>query len=142
MGNTDDLYGAIEADDRVRIEQLLTARPGLVNIPERTPPPIHWAIYRDKRAAVRALLDHGADLALRDRDRDATPLDYAVVYARKELIPALVSRGASLDEGMRVALKGASGGFEEYPELPGRQQYEGVVELLRELSADKSRPCL
>ena len=142
MGNTDDLYRAIEADDGALIEQLLTIRPGLVNVAEQTPPPIHWAIYRDKRAAVRALLDHGADLALRDHDRDATPLDYAVVYVRKELIPELVSRGASLDEGMRVALRGASGGFEEYPELPGRQQYEGVVELLRELGADKSTACL
>ena len=136
MGSTDSLYRAIEADDVDQIEQLLTIRPDLVNSAEQTPPPIHWAIHQDKREAVKALLDHGADLALRGRDRDATPLDYAVVYARNELIPALISRGADLDDGMRVALKGASGGFEEYAELPGRQQYEGIVELLRELGAD------
>jgi hypothetical protein len=106
-------------------------RPGLVNSAEEAPPPIHWVIFRDKRGAVEALLNHGADFTLRDRDRDATPLDYAVVYARRELIPALISRGASLDSGMRVALKGASGGFEEYPELPDHRQYEGIKELLR-----------
>ena len=131
MPDTEDLYTAIEADDVDRIEQLLMMRPSLVNSAEEAPPPIHWVIFRDKRGAVEALLNHGADFTLRDRDRDATPLDYAVVYARRELIPALISRGASLDSGMRVALKGASGGFEEYPELPDHRQYEGIKELLR-----------
>lgn len=132
----EDLYRAIEADDVDRIVQLLTLRPGLVNSTEQMPPPIHWAIYRDRRRAAKALLDRGADLALRDRDRKATPLDYAVVYARADLIPVLISGGARLDGGMQVALKGASGGFEDYAELPGRREYEGIVELLRQLGAE------
>ena len=135
MPDSENLHEAIEADDVDRIERLLTACPGFVNATDGTPPPIHWAIYRDKRSAVEALLRHGADLALRDRDRDATPLDYAVVYARRELIPLLISGGADLDSALRVALKGASGGFEEYAELPDRGQYEGIVELLRELGS-------
>ena len=129
---SEDLYSAIDADDVDRIERLLTMSPDLVNSTDETPPPIHWAIYRDKRRAVETLLNHGAVLAIRDRDRDATPLDYAVVYARKELIPLLISRGANIDSAMGVALKGASGGFEEYTELPDREQYEAIVELLRE----------
>ena len=132
MSRSEDLYSAIDADDVDRIERLLTMSPDLVNSTDETPPPIHWAIYRDKRRAVEALLNHGAVLALRDRDRDATPLDYAVVYARRELIALLLSRGANLDSAMEVALKGASGGFEEYAELPDREQYEAIVELLRE----------
>ena len=139
MPDIEDLYKAIEADDVDRIEQLLTERPGLVNSTEQSPPPIHWAIYRGKRGAVEVLLNHGANLSLRDRDRDATPLDYAIVYARRELIPALTSRGADLASGMRVALKGASGGFEEYAELPDRRQYEGIVEMLGELGSQGSR---
>ena len=139
MPDIKDLYTAIEADDVDRIERMLTERPGFVNSTQEAPPPIHWAIYRDKRGAVKALLNHGADLTLRDRDRDATPLDYAVVYARRQLIPALTSRGADLAGGMRVALKGASGGFEEYAELPDRRQYEGIVELLGELGLQGSR---
>ena len=110
MPDTAELYDAIEADDADSIVQLLTSRPGLVNSPEETPPPIHWAIYRDKRRAVAALLDQGADLGLRDQDRDATPLDYAVVYARREAIRMLIARGASLDGAIAVARKGASGG--------------------------------
>lgn len=133
MPDIEELYSAIEADDADRIVELLTKRPGLVNSLEETPPPIHWAIYRHKRRAVEALLDRGADLGLRDQDRDATPLDYAVVYARQESIEMLIARGASLEAGMAVALKGASGGFEEFEELPGREQYEETVALLREL---------
>lgn len=135
MPDIEELYSAIEADDADRIVQVLTRRPGLVNSQEETPPPIHWAIYRDKRRAVEALLDRGADLCLRDQDRDATPLDYAVVYARRESIQTLIAHGASPDAGMAVALKGASGGFEEFEELPGREQYKGIVGLLRELGS-------
>ena len=135
MPRSEDLYRAIDADDVYRIDQLLTMSPDFVNSTDVAPPPIHWAIYRDRRGAAEALLNRGADLALRDRDRDATPLDYAVVYARRELIPLLIARGANLDSGMRVALKGASGGFEEYAELPDRRQYEGIVELLGELGS-------
>ena len=135
MPRSEDLYRAIDADDVDRIDRLLTMSPDFVNSTDVAPPPIHWAIYRDRRGAAEALLNRGADLALRDRDRDATPLDYAVVYARRELIPLLIARGANLDSGMRVALKGASGGFEEYAELPDRRQYEGIVELLGELGS-------
>ena len=135
MPRSEDLYRAIDADDVDRIDRLLTMSPDFVNSTDVAPPPIHWAIYRDRRGAAEALLNRGADLALRDRDRDATPLDYAVVYARRELSPLLISRGANLGSGMRVALEGASGGFEEYAELPDRRQYEGIVELLGELSS-------
>ena len=47
----------------------------------------------------------------------------------------LIARGASLDSAMEVALKGASGGFEEFEELPGRAQCEEIVGLLRELDS-------
>lgn len=135
MVGSEELYGAIEADDAGTISQLLTRQPGLVNSVDETPPPIHWAIYRDKRRAVEALLDEGAELALRDQDRDATPLDHAVVYARRESIRMLIARGASLDSAMEVALKGASGGFEGFEELPGRERYEEIVALLRQLDS-------
>ena len=47
----------------------------------------------------------------------------------------LVARGAGLEAGMAVALKGASGGFEEFEELPNREQYQEIVGLLRELGS-------
>ena len=60
-----------------------------------------------------------------------------------QMIRLLVARGADLGlwEGkdltaLQVALKGASGGFEEFEELPSRQEYSEVAELLRELGAE------
>ena len=73
MPRSEDLYRAIDADDVDWIDRLLTMSPDFVNSTDVAPPPIHWAIYRDRREAVETLLNRGADLALRDRDRDATP---------------------------------------------------------------------
>lgn len=135
MLSSDELCQAIEADDINRAKELLAIQNDLADSLEGTPPPLHWAIYQDKRRMVELLLDHGADIERRDQDRGATPLDYAVVYARKEIISVLVSRGANLEGRLQLAVKGASGGFEEFSELPSLHEYEGIVELLRELGA-------
>ncbi len=133
MSHVLDLYSAIEAEDITRMRKLLSGQPAFVNSLEETPPPIHWAIYLDKSNAVEQLLEHGANTELKDQDRNATPLDYAVVYARKDIIRLLVSHGADLEEGVQVAAKGASGGFEEFDELPTRETYEEIAALLEEL---------
>ena len=133
MSRVQDLYQAIEAEDTTRIGKLVSDRPNIVNSTEETPPPIHWAIYLNKKNAVERLLVHGANTELKDQDRNATPLDYAVVYARKDIIRLLVSHGADLEEGVQVAAKGASGGFEEFDELPTRETYEEIAALLEEL---------
>ena len=133
MHRVDELYGAMSANNTGRIQELLAIQPDLANSVDETPPPIHWAIFQDKRQIVELLLDCGADIELRDGDRDATPLDYAIVYARKEIIPVLVSRGANTEGRLQTAFKGASGGFEEFCELPTRQEYGSIVQLLGEL---------
>lgn len=133
MSHVLDLYSAIEAEDITSMGKLLSGQPGFVNSVEETPPPIHWAIYLDERNAVEQLLEHGANTELKDQDRNATPLDYAVVYARKDIVRLLVSHGADPEEGMQVATKGASGGFEEFDELPTRETYQEMVTLLDEL---------
>ncbi len=129
------LYEAIETGNTGRMEMLLAAQPGLVNSLAETPPPIHWAIYHDRREAVEVLLEHGADMELEDQDRGATPLDHAIVYTRKGIVRVLVSHGACLEGRLQLALKGASGGFEEYAELPDRREYEEFLALLREIGA-------
>ena len=128
-----DLYAAIEAEDTATIRKLVSGRPDIVNSKEETPPPIHWAIYLNKRNAVERLLEHGADMELKDQDRGATPLDYAVVYARADIVRLLVSHGADPEAGVPVAAKGASGGFEEFDELPARKTYQEIAALLDEL---------
>ena len=136
MSVTQELGRAIEANDGDKARHLLTTHAGLADSTEETPPPIHWAIYQDKREMVELLLDHGADLERRDQDRDATPLDYAIVYARKDIIRVLVARGANVEGRLKVATKGAAGGFEAYGELPSRAAYAEVVELLHELGVN------
>ena len=136
MPSSNELCQAIEANDINRAKELLAIQGDLADSLEGSPPPLHWAIYQDKSRMVELLLDHGVDIECRDPDRDATPLDYAIVYARKEIIPVLVSRGANLEGRLQLAVKGASGGFEEFSELPSRHEYEGIVELLSELVAN------
>lgn len=135
VSEIDELYGAISDNDVERVDMLLAGDKKLANSADETPPPIHWAIYQDRWQIAEMLLDHGADLERRDRDRDATPLDYAIVYARKDIIPLLIARGANLAGKLELAEKGASGGFEEFGELPSREAYGEIVALLRRLTS-------
>ncbi|MDH3692972.1 MAG: ankyrin repeat domain-containing protein [Gammaproteobacteria bacterium] len=136
MPRADELYEAIEANDICKIKRLLEQDRDLVEAIDETPPQIHWAIYQDKRQMVELLLNHGADIERRDQDRDATPLDYAIVYGRKEIIPVLISCGANLDGKLQSAIKGASGGYEDFSELPSRHEYEGIAQLLRDFGSN------
>ena len=86
---------------------------------------------------MELLLDAGADIGLPDPDRDATPLEYAVVYARRRIIRLLAARGADARSRLPVALKGAGGGFAEFAELPSRAEYEAVATLPGELPGQR-----
>ena len=142
MSKLRELYDAISAEDVTRIERLLTENPDLANCKDYTPPPIHTAVYENKLKSVEALLDHGADIELRDQDRNTTPVRWAIVYARQEIIRLLVSRGAYLGSrnlsgtALQVALEGAEGGMEDFPELPTRDEYRKIAALLRDLGAE------
>ncbi len=133
--HTDDLYEAIRTDDADRVQGLLATTCSMADCNDEAPPPVHWAILHDRPRITEILLDHGADLEAKDSDRHATPLDYAIVYGRKDIIPILVARGADLTGKLPVAEKGASGEFEEYKELPSRQAYQEILDLLRGLIA-------
>ena len=129
----EDLYAAIAEGDTAGVRTVLDRDPDLVGASQKTPPPLHWAIYHNRPRVVELLLDAGADIGLPDPDRDATPLEYAVVYARRRIIRLLAARGADARSGLLVALKGAGGGFAEFAELPSRAEYEAIATLLGEL---------
>jgi Ankyrin repeats (3 copies) len=70
--------------------RLLVARGAEINAysPERFhahATPLHQAVYYDHLDAVRALIDAGARLDLRDRGFDGTPLDWAEHAQRTEI---------------------------------------------------------
>lgn len=139
-GRTDEFYALIAAGDDAGVREILAREPELARASGTTPPPLHWAIYYNRPGIAELLLDAGADLGLRDPDRAATPLEYAAVYARREIIRLLMARGADAKSGLDVALNGAAGGFEEFPELPSRAVYGAVATLLSELLSTPSQP--
>ena len=74
-----------------------------------------------------------------DPDRKTTPLRYAIMYCKTELIPMLLSRGANTgpvvqngSTALQLARQAASGEFDQYEDLPGRIEYESVVAILVE----------
>lgn len=128
---------AIEHGDLPRIESLICKYPQLVNHTDWTPPALHCAILWNQSAAAQLLLDYGADLELRDPDRQTTPLRYAVMYGNSDVIPMLLMHQANtgpIVEGgvsaLQLAREGASGVFEEYEDLPRRAEYEAVMSVL------------
>lgn len=131
--NVEKLYEAISSGDIDSIRTLLTVEPALANSREATPPPLHFAIYDDQIEVLESMLTFDPDLELTDQDRDATPLDYAIVYCRKAMIPPLIEHGANTTGRLATAQKGARGGFEEFEELPSRETYSEIVEQLESL---------
>lgn len=130
---------AIQAGDVHAVESLIRQNPELVNHPDWTPPPLHCAVLWSQPKVAEFLLDNGADIEMRDPDRQTTPLRYAIMYCKAELIPLLLSRGANSEaivengtSALQLAIDAAGGAFEEYDDLPSREQYNDVVRLLKQ----------
>jgi ankyrin repeat protein len=58
---------------------------------------LHLAVLRNQHAAVRLLIERGADLDPRDFPDNATPLHFAAVHGDLETIGMLVEAGADVD---------------------------------------------
>jgi len=134
------LSDAIEAGDLCTVEALLQTHPTLVNHPDWTPPPLHCAILWNQAKVAELLLDSGADIEMLDPDRQTTPLRYAIMFGKTEMIRLLLSRGANtepiVDNGttaLQLAKDAAKGAYEEYDDLPSRDEYGSVVTLLQQL---------
>lgn len=130
---------AIETGNLAMIKKLIERQPDVVNHPTWTPPPLHCAILWNQLGAAELLLDNGADIEMLDPDRQTTPLRYAIMYCKTDLIPLLLSRGANTgpiaDGGMtalQLATAAANGKYEQYEDLPAKQNYENVVAILVE----------
>ena len=95
MGINEAFADAIETGDGDEVKRICAEHPELANAPGWTPPPLHCAVLWNQPEMAAILLDHGADIELPDPDRGATPLRYAIMYARAGLLPLLISRGAN-----------------------------------------------
>jgi ankyrin repeat protein len=134
---------AIETGDAEAVELLIQRHADLVNHPDWTPPPLHCAVLWNQPKIAEILLDNGANIEIRDPDRSTTPLRYAIVYCKPEMISLLLSRGANagpiVENGttaLQLAKDAAAGEFEEYDDLPSRNDYSEMVDLLQQLGIE------
>lgn len=128
---------AIESGDLEKMADLATRFPQLIDHPDWVPPPLHCAVLWNQTQAATFLVERGADIERRDPDRQTTPLRYAILYARCEMIPVLLRHGAlsgCIEPGGKTALElateAADGVYECFDDLPLRTAYEEVIETL------------
>ncbi len=96
-----DVWAAAGMNRLDRLEELVTADPSLVNARGGDgQSPLHFAASIE---IARFLLDHGAEIDLRDLDHGGTPAQ-TMVADRPEVCRYLLTRGAELDIFMAVQL--------------------------------------
>lgn len=134
---------AIETGDAETVKSLIQQHSGLVNHADWTPPPLHCAVLWNQPKIAEVLLDNGADIEIRDPDRSTTPLRYAIVYCKQQMIPLLLSRGANAGPicengttAFQLAEIAAAGEFEEHDDMPSRNEYSEIVDLLRQFGIE------
>lgn len=126
------IFDAFDARDFALAEQILADDPDQLEGVDGIPPNLHWCIYDDRPEMFEWLLDHGANIELREQDYGSPPLTCAVIHRHKRIIRTLVARGADTTRAMDVAERGLAGAYEDDPRL-AREGYREIVELLREL---------
>jgi ankyrin repeat protein len=129
---------AIEHGDVAAVESMLKQNPEWANRSTWTPPPLHCAVLWNQSEVAETLIRHGADIEMLDPDRQTTPLRYAIMYGKSDLIPLLISHGANTgaivengSSAIELAEEAASGAFEQFEDLPRKEEYEKVVRVLR-----------
>ncbi|KAJ7691812.1 hypothetical protein B0H17DRAFT_1062784 [Mycena rosella] len=68
---------------------------------------LHWACYANKPHIVRILLEHGADIQVRDAKRH-TALDIATAKKRTEIRELLLQHSAGMENRNGDALRSSS----------------------------------
>jgi hypothetical protein len=128
------IYDAIDANDFDLALRVITADPDEIDSVHVVPPPLHCCVYADNPEWVEWLLDHGADIEIREQDYGEPPLTAAVVHRQKRIIPILVRRGARTEGQLKRARNGLAGAYEEFFD---RQGYQEIVELLQALGVEE-----
>jgi hypothetical protein len=127
------IWDALKARDYALAEQIVKGDPDQLEGVDWVPSTLHACIYEDLPEAFQWVLDHGADLELREQDFGSRPLTSAVVHRRERIIRMLVERGADTNGAMEVAQRGLAGDFKD---LQPSDAYQGIIELLRELRVE------
>lgn len=110
MSALDELFQAVDANDRMTVERLLRQNPQLQNGARRERrTPLHAAVEKAMATTVLALLQHGPELNARVEASAETPdprtgytaLHLAVMRGNKQILELLLAQ-AALDVGART----------------------------------------
>jgi hypothetical protein len=124
------IWDAFEARDYALAEKIVADDPDQLEGVDWVPPTLHACIYEDKPEILEWVLDHGANIELREQDFGGRPLATAIVHRHKRIIRTLVARGADTTGALDLAQHGLAGGFDD---VPPPEAYQEIIELLREL---------
>ncbi len=133
---------AIQHGDVGKARELINQHGSLVNPTNWAPPPLHCAVLWNQPAVAEILIASGANLEALDPDRQTTALRYAIMYARPQMLQLLIEHGANLGKihtegqtALELAQSAAEGDYEEYADMPRREEYRPVLALLSRLSS-------
>ena len=127
-----DVFDAAAAGDVDRLTELLDGDADLIKAySEDGYTPLHFAAFFKQGAAVRLLLDRGADVgAVSRNDMEVQPLHSAVAAQARQVVAALLQAGADVNARQK-------GGFTP---LMGAEQNEDeeIVRLLMDHGAEEA----
>ncbi len=99
-----DLLTAIDKEKSVVVQELLDSGidpnkdPVPVDIPLEGAYPLHLAVVKGNKEIVQILLDNGAQIDLKAKNKDeATPLHWAAFFGQKDMVTLLIKAGAPIN---------------------------------------------
>ncbi len=102
LGNYTPLHLASSRGHGTVVVRLLDAGSNATTVTSTGLQAIHLAAQAGNPDAVKALLDHGADVNVRDETHGRTPLVFAVSEDRIDAMKVLIARGANLQQTTKV----------------------------------------
>ncbi|MEM8734395.1 MAG: ankyrin repeat domain-containing protein [Planctomycetota bacterium] len=130
----------MEDNDLRLVREMLSRDPELIEPADWTPPPLHCSVLWNRPDVATLFLEAGANIERLDPDRQTTPMRYAIMYCKLEMIQLLHSHGANTgpirsggSNAYELALAGLRGDYEEFDDLPRRDAYEPVIRQLEQL---------
>jgi ankyrin repeat protein len=141
MSAVTDVHDAVKAGDLERLGTLLSRDPLLANARSETDArgtyPLHVAAEFGQAAAARALLDHGADVALLDLENDAIALCWAAFFGRPGVVAVLLEAGSAPSQRNRhgltplgCAVGGAQGQWRQFSDA-ALDDWRRAAEIIR-----------
>jgi ankyrin repeat protein len=95
------ILAAAQAGDIAQLRERLDARPDLIDarggLGFQKATALHLAVLRNQHAAIRLLIERGADADRRDFPDNAAPLHFAAMHGDLETIRLLVEAGADVE---------------------------------------------